>query len=286
MADKAENEESTIDLYTIRFIGRFLFAYTGTRESPSVVTPLAIDMAFNPDLAVPLHRLLVVVPRMNTQTLGTKPAELTLFGPTPGADEEAQLLVWDVGGYDVYPRITKGGGITLVDWEDVPDVGEFTRAAGGKARFSGPPDRATLSRFTLTAGQFRAIQFDPNKKVTFEPFGQDGPRDTPHKPLPDVVDVELELNGPLYLDLERRSDGSRSSIGITPSRRPRERLVITVSNLCPRPGSTFDREFAALYEIFDNPPPLRERLIPYESEAPEEGRHADCTSFAAVNTGP
>src|SRR5262245_45940635 len=89
------------DRFVLRFVGRFVFAYTGSKEAPSAVRVVAVDMAFNQDLAIPAHRLFLVAPRRQVQVLGTRLPDLTLFGLTRRPDAKAQLVAWDLGGYDV-----------------------------------------------------------------------------------------------------------------------------------------------------------------------------------------
>jgi hypothetical protein len=285
------------DRYLLRFVGRFVFAYEGNNKTPGNVTALAMRMTANRDLQFSPHRLFLTVPRSHVKTLGVRRADMTVFEPAKGLDFNAQLFIWDLEGHDAWP-VGDRSGFTLAYWDDVPDVGVLASPqypTKGKAApplpFNKdfvdpvkPPPGPVAFRVFFANGDFTPRKLDFAKKASFEPLGHGEPYEVPTEDVPDVIDIEVKVDGPLYLNLRRHVDGAPSSIAITPAESPSlEPLVVTVTNLCTEQGSEYDREFAAYYDVLQEPPHPRARLIPYGSPTRQEGADSACTNCSTVN---
>lgn len=273
------------DSYIVRFVGRFVFAYQGPKENPTSVVALAVDMTFNRDLGGEAHRVMLTAPRSKVEALGARRADLTLFCPSKGASEGAQILAWDLGGHDTLVAEGAPGGLRLNSWDDVPDVrhlsgGSFRRDVLSADRQHGP----VACRFRIAAGSLTPVYFDQLKRVAFAPYGEVQPKPTePSVPLPDAVEVGIATDGVLPLQLTRHGDGVASSIIILPALHDAESpVVVTITNLCTRPGADDDREFAAYYDLLSQPAQARRRLVPFNVAGPQMGRHADCTGIATL----
>jgi hypothetical protein len=284
------------DQYRLRFIGRFVFACEVKRGATKRVTALAMDMTYNPDLQCCRHDVLMAAPRSHTKYLGARLPDWTTYAMTEKPDVRAQVFVWNLAGHDVSPANTQGPPISLANWEYVPNVGVLgapptprqPRAARSlpfdKRLLSAGPTRSVVtSRFSFSSGAFTASAFDAQKKVSFEPLGQGEPQKPPTVTVTDAVDVDVIADGPLYLTVEEREHGTRSSIVLTPPEAPRLAPVVAVfSNLCTRPGSNYDREFAAFYDVLMNPPRPRSRLIPYGHDGSVESADGDCSGNSTL----
>ena len=55
---------------------------------------------------------------------------------------------------------------------------------------------------------------------------------------------------------------------------------MTVSNVCPRPSHEDDREFAAYYDLLDDPKQCLERAVPFVTRERVMGARTDCTGVA------
>jgi hypothetical protein len=143
------------------------------------------------------------------------------------------------------------------------------------------------ARFHFTAGHARALQFDEHKRVSFEPLEELAPQLQQEHPLPDAIEVDLwrkDNTTPLSLSLSN-GDGVPRSVVI--ARRTADTdppVVISITNLCAQRGSAGadDREFAAYYDLMEQPPAPRHRLVPRAAPAPAEGAKADCAGVATV----
>ena len=58
---------------------------------------------------------------------------------------------------------------------------------------------------------------------------------------------------------------------------------MTVSNVCPRPSHEDDREFAAYYDLLDDPKQCLERAVPFVTREPVMGARTDCTGIAKAS---
>jgi hypothetical protein len=270
--------------YRLRFTGRFTFVskYRAGTKVALQVDVLGMNMAFNGDLGSTAHATYLTVSREQVQPFGVLPAHFSAFAPSRQASGADQLLVWCLDGYDVSFSGADASPIDLKDWEKVPDLNTLH----GAARFNKalldpqlPANGPVTSRFSFATGAFGWEQFDPVKRVSFEPLITQTPKGPFRDNLPDVVNVDLKATGhaPFGIALRRRSDGMKGSIVLIPSSGP---LVVTVSNVCPRPSHEDDREFAAYYDLLDDPKQCLERAVPFVTRERVMGARTDCTGVA------
>jgi hypothetical protein len=243
--------------YRLRFGGRFVFVskYQKGTTTALQVDVLGMNMGFNGDLGCTAHATYLTVSREQVQPFGVLPAHFSAFAPSRQASGADQLLVWCLDGYDVTFSGVDASPIALKDWERVPDLNTLHGAAHfNKALLESqlPTNGPVNSRFSFATGAFGWEQFDPVMRVSFEPLITQTPKGPFRDHLPDVVNVDVMATGdaPFGIALRRRSDGMKGSIVLIPAAGP---LVVTVSNVCPRPSHEDDREFAAYYDLLDHP---------------------------------
>lgn len=265
--------------YRIRFVGRFVFACKGDVKSVSQVTALGMDMCYDEDLPTNRHRLFLTAQRPSVQPLGNRRADFSLFAVTEVAGVFDQLLVWDVDGYDLSVNAETGGiGLDFTKMQDL-----YTLSGGGTFDDRKWLDHSSPARLRLAldSGTIVADELE-GQMMAFKELQEDI---DPNKPLDKVVTdfVEARVTAPLNLvvTLTRRSDGRRSSIVLTPSDMEGGGPLITISNVCPAPGSPQDVEFATYYNVLTKPPQALRRQIPYTMNR-DEGSRADCGKNVAI----
>jgi hypothetical protein len=274
--------------FRLRFVGRFVFATTGKPTSEIVV--IALNMAFNPDLQSDPHRTFVTVPRASVKTRVSSFATLSTFAPTERGTALDELFVWDAGGNEVSLAGVGRTPITLSAWGSVPDLGQMTGDHINPEMIRGPivAGGAVTARFHILTGAVRAFQFDPLKRVSFEPLEELAAQTAQTKPLPDAIEVDLHSEDtltPICFSLRSQRESTLRSIVVPrPNSDADPPVTISITNLCSQRGgsSTDDREFAAYYDLMTNPPPARKRLVPHTTATPSEGAKADCTGLATV----
>lgn len=271
--------------YRLRFTGRFVFVskYRHGTKTALQVDALGMNMGYNGDLGSTAHATYLAVSREQVQPLGNLPAHFSVIAPSRRASGADQLLVWCLDGCDVGVSGVDAASVDLKDWDKVPDLNTL----GGAARFNTalldpqlPVNSPVSARFRFSTGEFSWEQFDAQKRVSFEPLITQAPKGPFGDMLPDLVNVDLKASGqaPFGIALRRRGDGTKGSIVLIPSEAGP--LVVTVSNVCPRPNHEDDREFAAYYDVLQDAAQCLQRAVPFVSRAPTMGARTDCNGIA------
>jgi len=222
----------------------------------------AIDPRSVARIGAAQHRLCMTVARSGVDSVGTTRApDLTIIAPGDLKPSELELAVWDLGGQDV--RIVGGAEIRWAGSKTLlANLGQLTRrqSVGRNA------DRA-MSMIHLPGGAVTPRVLGKTYSFGFVPYKDPSSAPSHAQQLADIVDVLVEGNGST-LTIEIRQRGSSSpvqkiSIRAGSSQGTSKPPVVSFSNLCTSPPQQgVDKEFAALYEAIENPPPVPDRLIP------------------------
>jgi hypothetical protein len=280
--------------FRLRFVGRFVFAWTGDAEKPTEIIAVAPNMGFNPDLHSDEHHAFVTVPREFVKARVSSFATMSTFAPDAEPNAGSELFLWDASGNDVLFEGFQRNPITLSDWDSLPDLGVLNGGKVNRALLERPiaGDGPVAARFRLTGGHVRVVQFEEDKRVCFEPLEEMTPQGPHDRYLPDAVEVDLmrgDNTTPLSMTLVSSRDGAKRSIVVArPTADGDPPVVISITNLCTHRGhhGLDDREFAAYYDLMQEPKASRERLIPHAATAPVEGARSDCAGLAKGDGNP
>lgn len=268
--------------YTLRFVGRFVFAH-GTRQTADgdslpepFVDVLALNMQFSADAAADPHRFFMSAPRGRVVQPGGRPLNLVLMASVPDTDH-AEQAVWELTGHDV--SFNAGGGFVWDDKSTIADLNDLvTRTPPGNGRkvfnSARPPafnktllaaaEKSDLlnGAIRIASGRGAASQF-VSSEVDFVqlPFADRNVGKS--LKIADLVTIRLTLpeESPLHVTLTPRNGGPRSVITLT----QQGETIVTFTNLCTRPTRQVDDEFAAMYEVLQDAPAVRDRLVPKSS---------------------
>lgn len=276
--------------FRIRFIGRFVFAVRETKkESDRMVTALALNMGFNPDLGNRPHRVLLSAARNKVQARGACLGDFTTFAPADDLGPHHQLQIWDLDGHDVTPALSsaEAGAMKLAStWNGVTDLRKHApKAKFDKTLLEDAPSALVSARIKLTGGTLSSRAFDESTYFSFERLGKILPTGPFKDRLNDVVEVAFNAESPLVLDIVRRSDHRLGSISAPGSESGDKALptTLTFTNLCTVTDTEDDPEFAAFYDVLEGEVPRAfDRMVPYRDRAAVEGSRIDCSHPARV----
>jgi hypothetical protein len=286
--------------FTLRFYGRFVFAepYDGDK-SQGMIHVLATNLQFNQEVGADKHQFVVSAPRTRLVPLGTRRADLIMMAAMPPT--QAEHCVWNLADHEI-----EIGTANTFRWSGAKDPHQspFVKDASGddvvtvanlraltdnngrlsQALLSGTgTDGVVTAAIRLHEGTATPRQMAPEN---FEFVAIKESQDTTPKPdrhrLADFVDVDfnIPLEDALLMKIRHRSGGPVTSIALNAL----EDLttVVTFTNLCSRPYDPVDLEFAAHYEVLENPPLTRDRQIP-RAVAPRLGGDFDCIKSAYIS---
>jgi hypothetical protein len=287
--------------FTLRFYGRFVFAepYRGD-ASLGMVHVLPTNPQFNQEVGAEKHQFVVAAPRTRVVPLGTRRADMIMMAAMPPTQSEH--AIWD-----------------LTDCELVIGSANTFQWAGAKDRHQSPfvKDAATdemvsvanLRELTNNAGSFSdsLLNATGTAGVTTATIRLHEGTATPRQMAPENFEfvpvkdpnavapaigvrrladfVDVDFNMPpekplLVMQIRSRSGGPVTAIAVNAL--PALTTIVTFTNLCSRPYEPIDQEFAAHYEVLENPPLTRDRLIP-RAVAPRLGGDFDCTKAAYIS---
>jgi hypothetical protein len=255
--------------FVLRFHGRFVFVERTVAGAPALHA-LAVDMTFNRDVPSAAHRVLMAAPRAVVDELGTRPPDFTMLPSPAGAleatnPERLEQVVWELAGLDAAldpagdPFGWKDDHALLFDMREALGDGARLRddvLPGGR---TGPVTASLqLSSGAAAAGQ---IVEQTSDFVRFAlPLGEPVLRD---RRLADYVDIRISTSEPSLVFRVRQRGAPGATGAIVVQADPDIPTVVTFTNLCARvSASPHDAEFAALYELFDAPDLVRNRLVP------------------------
>jgi hypothetical protein len=282
----------------LRFYGRFVFAQPHKGGKPlKRVNILAVDPTFNPDVRGDEHRFLMTAPRRAVSTDGTRPADFVAMSSQRA--DRAEYLGWDFSGSDVIVapanefELREDDAAVLLSLNDLtgnsgkllpiqrhsegstPAVTGVVRLGGGVAT-PRAIEKKSASTFVTFADRFNEVRFK-NRSA--------------EKPPADYVEVVVQVTKNLEISLARTRQDPVSSIVIDPDYRIKTdegeeviKTIVSFSNLCGASRSDDDAEFASLYDVLTDPPPVRDRFIPRHERAGAgtRGIRFDCYSSAYV----
>ena len=286
--------------FTLRFYGRFIFAEPHKGDhSLGMVHVLPINPQFNQEIGAEKHQFAVAAPRRRLVPLGTRRADMIMMAAMQPT--ESEHAIWNLADHEIVI-----GSANTFQWsspkerrqspfvQDVAHNGVVTIAnlselTGEEGRFgeaflnSRGTDGVVTAAIRLHEGTATLRQMAPE---VFEFVQVKGPNATdpigePRR-LADFVDVVLNMPDDrplLVMQIRHRDGGPLTAIALNAL--PGLTTLVTFTNLCARPYEPIDQEFAALYEILENPPLTRDRLIP--RAAPRLGGDFDCTKSAYIS---
>jgi hypothetical protein len=266
----------------LRFYGRFVFAQQEQPETPPQVHILAANMAHNSDVGASKHRLVITAPREKTAFDGRRPPDLMLMAsnvPTNQGITHAEHAVWELEGYNLS---IDGDGFNWTDNHrgliDFATLNDKKNRVSPRIRDEKNAPMVT-SIIHLTRG-FGACLF--GEVVDFVEFGAPDRPPTPGLKLADAVEVRIDVPSDDAKYVEFRLSSRKSASGDETIRVMADDAATTfvsISNLCSgvRQGNV-DKEFAGLYEVLEQPRPLRERLVP--KPRPNLNNRNDCYKSA------
>lgn len=255
--------------FVLRFYGRFVFVERTAANGPALHA-LAVDMAFNRDVPSAPHRVLMAAPRAVVDELGTRPPDFTML-PSPAGvlektnQERLEQAVWELAGLDA---VLDPAGDAFRWQGDHALLFDMRDALGSDARlrddvFPGGRTGPVTASLQLSSGAAVAGQIveQTSDFVRFAmPLGEPVLRD---RRLADYVDIRISTPEPSLVFRVRQRGAPDATGAIVVQADPDIPTVVTFTNLCARvSASPHDAEFAALYEVFDAPDLVRNRLVP------------------------
>ena len=244
----------------IRFVGRFVF--TVSAKSPAELKVIAIDPSRVSSIGSAPHNIFATAlkSQIEPKTDSRRP-DFDLMVPINGVDADAmEQAVWNLVGCEAS---VAGDGFSWREQpsqEDLPNLRRF----GGTGKIVDSGDKVSAI-VRITTGVGYPVSLKIRVVSTFVPFGSpDTP--TPNAPtghLADMIEVELKDTAAIRIEVKGRGGSGTPSAICIRAVNPGETAVISFSNVCghvPHVGA--DKEFAALYEVLETPPPMAERLIP------------------------
>ena len=242
---------------TFRFYGRFVFAQSMENDgSTSGLYALAVNMQYNGDIKSDKHAFAMALQRGKFEPALTRPPDFML-----GEDE---LAVWDLQDLSIEIPATQplrwvdrarpfdlsalSDGGTL-ETRNLSTSGVYA-PVNGVVHVSGGAARA----YALKAGRVKLGKVDGTATS---------------RTVADVDVVEIEIRVPddqhycFMMPLAHRAGGPVGSLAIR-SPGPKRTTIVRFSNLCACPlrPAGYDTEFAAMYEVLQLPPLVRQRRVP------------------------
>lgn len=262
---------------TLRFMGRFVYAEKHKAAKPAgALDVLAVNMLYNPEVRAGRHQFALSVARTAVLQPGSLPPDLMV-----ASQEEADLAeygVWLLPDHDV---TFEGAGTFAWSQRTNPLLVDLSQLAPGAAL-----DQAALvargsvaARVHIPAGTGESKQAVLGRSADFVALSDQNPQTPriPAAPLADLVTVELSTDNDFMPVLVRsRAGGPLAAIMLKSAEEP----TLTFTNLCPLPHGNVDEEFAALYEVLQNPPLSFNRLVPRETAT--LGHLDDCYKGAYI----
>lgn len=259
---------------TIRFAGRFVFACSGVGD----LHVLAINPAAKEGIKSQPHSLLFTAPHAGSRSGHEEriaASEMQELQPTyrlltSAHSSRADHAVWNLLGRDVDINVTHhveqyGGGFS---WNkgDSSELADLMTLAGHPFNRSalepnGMAGNLITSVIHLPAGTGAPRQVVANKlRYHFQKFSAPGTPVGDTVQLADLVEVTLSVNGALQMAVTPRESGAAGIISVeADSVQP---TIVNFTNLCTTSHVGPDQEFAALYDVLFEAPPLKDRLIP------------------------
>lgn len=272
----------------LRAFGRMCHVFHGLETDTSSVFSglqvIGVDMRRNPLARFTPHFMRLSVPASCIEAFTRTPDGTSFSHDTDPAQIE-EYYVWDLAQCDVrLSGLDERRGFTTEFSADeqfsfLNDLVATGNAALDGAVTADPINSAATCVVTLPSGAVRPLSPLGGRIVSYQPF--DGNRafePRPRKSVADGAEIALSaLGSSVTFEVRRRTDGVRWSVVVgrdvvarnivTPGGKiePSDPIV-TISNTCGcTVNTTFierDEEFAAYYELLENPPQFDERLIP------------------------
>jgi hypothetical protein len=248
-----------------RFVGRFVFAQDPA--NPGSLSALAINTEHCRDVSTPSHCVSMSIPCGRIHPLASRPPDFRFLSSASTTPQEDEMGLIEQGIWHLDDHVAHINGKTPFQWGDHHLIPEFEalvpsgnkKIATSAAKTLGGPTAAIIQ---LRCGTGVARQMVQQSVELVKLQDAIEPVKATAVTLADVVEVTVVTTGdPFFIRLcPGKSTAAGSVAVLTEDDRP---TLVTFSNICT--GSTFenfDKEFATLYEVLEEPPRTGDRLVP------------------------
>jgi hypothetical protein len=254
----------------VRFYGRFVFVQN--KKDPTHLTALAIDMA-RQGLAEKHDAFMTILESNVNRTARTDECVPShrIIG-TDLSPYEAARDFWKIEGCHI--DIPVQGGFRWADTRVTTPIADLNALIKPQTAKMLPLDSVASAVITLHAGtgvasHLTTLKFMEYKYVLYGNHTQE--TNDPQTKLADMVQVSIKLPGSTKLVVTKAGDVK--TVALEPKfaghQFPVPAVVLSFSNLCTRSSAgVYDTEFAAFYDILEDPPAKTTRKIPKLATAP------------------
>jgi hypothetical protein len=233
---------------------------------------VGIRLDKNPGLAFENHFMTLAIPLTCIRFFTRRP-DLTSFSTHLQPRDVDEIYIWSLAGCDVTLSGGKDGEVRVPPPdkdEDLPNLIELVPAGKGVLAPAFHLDRANSAAdcvLMLEAGTVAPMSPMGARQIEYQPLDASLPSSGIKRDLAEGIVISVPAVGTeVTLNVRRRTDNARWSITVEKDVLTKADPIVTLGNTCGCVVNSDvpkrDTEFAAYYELLQDPGPRKERLIP------------------------